>query len=75
MGFLLLLQANKLHSEELLNLYSSPSIIRMIKSKRMRWTGHVGRMGVKSNAYRIWARKPEVKRPLETERIKRKGKR
>jgi hypothetical protein len=36
---------SKLHNEELHNLYSSPNIIRMIKSKRMRWAGHVGRMG------------------------------
>jgi hypothetical protein len=43
----------KLHNEELHNLYSSPSIIRMIKSKRMRWTGHIARMGEKRNAYRI----------------------
>jgi hypothetical protein len=40
----------KLHNEELRNVYSSPSIIKMIKSRRMRWTGHVARMGEK-NAY------------------------
>jgi hypothetical protein len=40
----------KLHKEELHNLYSSPSIIRMIKSTRMRWAGHVGRMGTMRNA-------------------------
>jgi hypothetical protein len=43
----------KLHNEELHNLYSSPSIIRMIKSRRMRGAGHVARMGEKRNAYRI----------------------
>jgi hypothetical protein len=43
----------KLHNEELHNLYSSPSIIRMITSRRMRWTGHVARMVTKKNAYRI----------------------
>jgi hypothetical protein len=43
----------KLHNEELHNLYSSPSIIRMIKSRRMRWAGHVAQMGEKRNAYRI----------------------
>jgi hypothetical protein len=53
----------KLHNKELHNLYSLPSIIRMIKS-RMRWTGHVGRMGEKRNAYRILVGKPEGKRPL-----------
>jgi hypothetical protein len=54
----------KLHYEELHNLYSSPSIIRIIKSKRMRWAGHVARMGEKRNAYRILVGKPEGKRPL-----------
>jgi hypothetical protein len=43
---------------------SSPSIIRMIKSRRMRWAGHVARMGEKMNAYRILVGKPEGKRPL-----------
>jgi hypothetical protein len=43
----------KLHNEELHNFYSSPSIIRIIKSRRMRWSGHVARMGKKRNAYRI----------------------
>jgi hypothetical protein len=46
------------------SLYSSPSIIRMIKSRRMRWAGHVARMREKRNAYRILVRKPEDKRPL-----------
>jgi hypothetical protein len=54
----------KLHNEELHNLYSSLSIIRMIKSRRMRWAGHVARMGEKRNAYRILVGKPEEKRPL-----------
>jgi hypothetical protein len=55
----------KLHNEELHNLYSSPSIIRMIKSRRMRWAEHVARMGEKRNAYtrRILVGKPEEKRP------------
>jgi hypothetical protein len=43
----------KLNNEELRDLYSSPSIIRIIKSKRMRWAGHVERMGEKRNAYRL----------------------
>jgi hypothetical protein len=51
----------KLHNEELHNLYSWPNIIRMIKSRRMRWTGHVARMGEKRNAYRILMGKPEGK--------------
>jgi hypothetical protein len=49
----------KLHNEELHNVYSLPNIIRMIKSKRMRWAGHVAQMGVKRNAYRILVGKPE----------------
>jgi hypothetical protein len=59
----------KLHNEELHNLYSSPSIIRMIKSKRMRWEGHVARMGEKRNPYRILVGKPEGKRPLGRPRL------
>jgi hypothetical protein len=43
----------KQHNEELRDLYSSPSIIRIIKSRRMRWAGHVARMGEKRNAYRL----------------------
>jgi hypothetical protein len=54
----------KLHNEELHNLYSSPNIIRMIKSTRMRWAGHVARMGGKRNPYRILVEKSEGKRPL-----------
>jgi hypothetical protein len=54
----------KLHNEELHNLYSSPSIIRIIKSDWMRFAGHVARIGEKGNAYRILMRKPEGKRPL-----------
>jgi hypothetical protein len=49
----------KLHNEELHTLYSSPSIIRMIKSKRIGWAGHVARMGEKRNTYRILVGKPE----------------
>jgi hypothetical protein len=54
----------KLHNEELRDLYSSPSIIRMIKSKRIRRDGRVARMGEKTNAYRLLVGKPEGKRPL-----------
>jgi hypothetical protein len=54
----------KLHNEELHNLYSSPSIIRMVKSSRMKWTGHVAQMGEKRNAYGILVGKPEEKRSL-----------
>jgi hypothetical protein len=54
----------KLHNEELHNLCSSPNIITMIKSRRMRWARHVARMGETRNAYRIWVGMPEEKRPL-----------
>jgi hypothetical protein len=55
----------KLHNEGLHNLYSSPCIIRIIKSRRMRWAGHVAaRMGEKRNVYRLLVGKPEGKRPL-----------
>jgi hypothetical protein len=47
----------KLHNEELHNLYFSPNIIRMMKSRRMRWAGHVARMGETRNAYRILVEK------------------
>jgi hypothetical protein len=53
-----------LHNEELHNLYSSPSIIRTIKSRRMRWAGHVARMGEKRSMCRLLVGKPEGKRPL-----------
>jgi hypothetical protein len=54
----------KLHKEELHNLYSSPSIITIMKSRSMRWAGHVARMGEKRNMYRLLIGKPEGKRPL-----------
>jgi hypothetical protein len=54
----------KLHNEELHKVYSSPNIIRMIKSRRTRWAGHVTQMGEKRNAYRILMGKPEGKRLL-----------
>jgi hypothetical protein len=54
----------KLHNEELHNLYSSPNIIRIIKFRRMRWAGHVARMGGKENTYRIFVGKLEGKRPV-----------
>jgi hypothetical protein len=58
----------KLHNEELHNLYCSPSIIRIIKSRRMRWAGHVAGMGEKRNAYGILVGKQEGKRPLGSPR-------
>jgi hypothetical protein len=54
----------KLYSEELHILYSSPSIIKQIKSRRMRWTGHVASIGEDRKAYRVFVEKPEGKRKL-----------
>jgi hypothetical protein len=54
----------KLHNEELHNLYSSPDIIRQAKSRRMRWAGHVARMGEERKVYKVLVGKPEEKRPL-----------
>jgi hypothetical protein len=54
----------KLHNEELHNLYLSPDIIRQVKSRRMRWTGHVARMGEERKVYKVLAGKPEGRRPL-----------
>jgi hypothetical protein len=53
---------------ELQDLYGSPSIFKIIKSRRMRWLGHVARMGEKRNAYRILVGKPEGKRTLRIPR-------
>jgi hypothetical protein len=58
----------KLQSGELHNLYSSPDIIRQIKSRRMRLAGHVARMGEGRKVYRVLVGKPEGKRPLERPR-------
>jgi hypothetical protein len=57
-----------LHNEELHILYSSPNIIKEIKSRRMRWAGHVARMGEERNVYRVLIGKPEGKRPLRRPR-------
>jgi hypothetical protein len=54
----------KLHDEELHGLYSSPSIVRVMKARRMRWTGHVARMGEVMGAYNILVGKSEGRRPL-----------
>jgi hypothetical protein len=59
-------QWRKLHNREFYNLYSSPDIIRQIKSRRMRWAGHVACMGDRRNVYRLLVEKPEGKRPLES---------
>jgi len=54
----------KLYNEELKDLYSSPNILRVIKSRKMRWAGHVAHMGKGRSLYRILVGKPEGKRPL-----------
>jgi hypothetical protein len=54
----------KLHNDELHNLYSSPNIVKVIICRRMRWAGHVARMGEGRDVYRILVGKPESKRPL-----------
>jgi hypothetical protein len=60
----------KLHNEELHGLYSSPSIIRVIKARRMRWEGHVAQMGEVRGAYNILVGRPEGRRPLERPRCR-----
>jgi hypothetical protein len=54
----------KLHNEELHDLYSSPSVIRVIKARRMRWAGHVARRGEKRDVYGLLVGKPDGRRPL-----------
>ena len=58
----------KLHNEELNDLYSSPNIVRVIKSRRMRWAGHVVRMEEGRGVHKVLVGKPEGKRPLERPR-------
>jgi len=58
----------RLHNEELNDLYSSPNIVRVIKSKSMRWAGHMALMGEKRGVYRVLVGKPEGKRPLRRPR-------
>ena len=58
----------KLHNEELSDLYSLPNNVRVVKSRRMRWAGHVARMGEGRGVPRVLVGKPEGKRPLERPR-------
>jgi hypothetical protein len=58
----------KLLNEELHNLYSFPDIIRQVKSRRMRWAGHVARMGEERKVYKVLVGKPKGRRPLERPR-------
>jgi hypothetical protein len=60
----------KLHNDELHDLYSSRNMVRVIKSRRMRWAGHVARMGEGRGAYKVWVGRPKGKRPLGRPRHK-----
>ena len=57
-------ERRKLHKEELSDLYSLPNIVRVVKSRRMRWAGNVARMGEGRVVHRVLVGKPEGKRPL-----------
>jgi hypothetical protein len=61
----------RLHNEELYDMHSSPNVIRVIKSRRMRWAGHVARMGNWRSLYRVLVGKPEGKKPLGRPRRRR----
>ena len=58
----------KLHNEELNDMYSLPNIVRVVKSRQMRWAGHVARVGEVRDVHRVLVGKPEGKRPLGTPR-------
>jgi hypothetical protein len=62
--FILYSYISTLHNEELHDLYSSPTVVRVIKSSRMRWAGHVALMGEGKGVYRVLVGEPELKRPL-----------
>jgi hypothetical protein len=57
-------ERRKLHNEELNDLYSSPTIVRVIKSRRIKWAGPIARLGERGGVYRVLVGKPEGKRPL-----------
>ena len=60
----------KLNKEEFNDLYCSPNIVRVIKSKRIRWEGHIARMGEKRGLWKVLMGKPEGKRPLGRSRLR-----
>jgi hypothetical protein len=63
-------ECRRLHNKELYALYSPPDIIRVIKSRILRWAGHVERMGKRRGAYRALVEKPEGRRPLGRSRLR-----
>jgi hypothetical protein len=63
-------ECRKVHNEEINGLYSSHNIFWVIKSRRMRWVGHVARMGERRGVYRVLVRKPERKRLLGRPRLR-----
>jgi hypothetical protein len=63
-------ESRKLHNEEVNVLYSSSNIVQVMKSRKMRWAGHVARMGERRGVYRVLVGKPERKRPLGIPRIR-----
>jgi hypothetical protein len=63
-------EERRLHNKELNALYSLPNIIRVIRSRRLRWAGHVAHMGKRRGAYRILVGKPEGRRPLGRQRLR-----
>ena len=67
-GIIIIGEWRKLHNEELNDLYSSPSIVRVIKSRRLRWAGHVARMEEGRGVRKVLVGKPEGKRPLRRPR-------
>ena len=60
----------KINNEELRDLYSLPNIVRVVKSRRMKWAGHVARMGEVRGVHRVLVGKPQVKRPLGRPRLR-----
>jgi hypothetical protein len=59
----------KLHEEEFYDLYCSPSIVRLLKSRRIRWVGHVARVRERRGVYRVLVGKPEVKREIDLQEV------
>jgi len=65
-----IVESRRLHMAELSDLYRSPNIIRVIKSRRMGWAGYVARMGDSRDVFRVWVGRPEGKRTLGRPRLR-----